>query len=161
MLCIPRKLCLQSGGKIETCSQKMNTETTSIPEGFERLERGGPFFTLLGPVYGKPIAKDQIIVGLRLETKHMNGRGVAHGGMLVTLADSALGMAILNANGGKPCATVNLSTDFMAAARVGDWLEAYVEIQRMGSRLVFATCNLQVGERRILRANAVFSRLDN
>ena len=114
----------------------MNTEIESIsetiPEGFKQLDRGGPFFRLLGQAYGKQLGDGRLVIGLRLGPQHMNSNGVAHGGMLVTLADSALGIAVVNASGGGRMATVNLSSDFMEASRVGDWLEAHVEIQRMG-----------------------------
>jgi acyl-coenzyme A thioesterase PaaI-like protein len=53
--------------------------------------------------------------------------------------------------------TVNLSTDFVAAAHPGDWVEAHIDIQRVGKRMAFANCYLQVGEERILRASGVFA----
>lgn len=42
-------------------------------------------------------------------------------------------------------------------AHPGDWVEAHVDVQRIGSRLAFANCYLMVGERRILRASGVFA----
>jgi acyl-coenzyme A thioesterase PaaI-like protein len=53
--------------------------------------------------------------------------------------------------------TVSLTTDFADVARAGDWLEAHVDIQKVGSRMAFANCYLWVGERRILRASGVFA----
>lgn len=128
-----------------------------IPDGYELLKRGGAYFEALGPVYAKKAGEHGLVIGLRIGSGHLNANGVAHGGMLATLADSALGIGILLVNDQKPLATVNLTTDFMEAARLGDWLEAHVEIQRVGGRLAFATCFLQVGERRVLRASGVFS----
>ena len=46
------------------------------------------------------------------------------------------------------------------SARAGDWIESVVEIQRMGTRLAFANCYLVSGERRIVRASAIFARSD-
>lgn len=54
--------------------------------------------------------------------------------------------------------TVHLDADFAGAARVGDWVEARVEVQRIGSRPVFAGGFLAVGGERIVRASAVFAR---
>lgn len=130
-----------------------------VPEGFTRLRRGGPYFSLLGPVYSRSAGENRIVIGLRLDERHLNARGVAHGGMLMTLADSALGVAIILASGARGLATVHLSSDFLEPGRPGDWLEAHVEIDRLGRRTAFATCHLEVAGQRILRASGVFSIL--
>jgi len=113
----------------------------------------------LGPLYAKGEGSN-IVIGLRIEDKHLNTRGVAHGGMLVTLADSALGIVIaMVRTPPNPMATVNLTADFSDVAREGDWVEARVDVQKMGKRLAFASCNLWVGERRILRASGIFAEV--
>ena len=56
--------------------------------------------------------------------------------------------------------TAQLSIDYAGAARIGDWIESRVEIQRVGARLAFANCYLIVEERRIVRASAIFARAD-
>jgi acyl-coenzyme A thioesterase PaaI-like protein len=55
--------------------------------------------------------------------------------------------------------TVNLSADFADVARAGDWVEARVDVQKMGRRLAFASCHLWVGEKRILRASGIFAHV--
>jgi len=136
------------------------TGPAAIPEGFTALRRGSsPFLSALGPLYAKNEGKS-VVIGLRIEHKHLNTRGVAHGGMLVTLADSALGIAIaMSRTPPLPMVTVNLSTDFADVAREGDWVEARVDIQKMGKRLAFANCHLWVGEKRILRASGIFAHV--
>jgi uncharacterized protein (TIGR00369 family) len=130
-----------------------------IPEGFEPLRRGGPFLHLFGPLYAKDTG-GSLVVALRVEQKHLNTGGIAHGGLLVTLADSALGIALSTSQpSSQPLVTVSLSTDFADAARLGDWVEAHVDIQKVGKRLAFANCYLLVGERRVLRASGVFALL--
>jgi acyl-coenzyme A thioesterase 13 len=52
--------------------------------------------------------------------------------------------------------TVNLNLDFAGSAKVGDWLESRVDIQKQGSRLSFANCYIVAGGQRIVRASAVF-----
>jgi uncharacterized protein (TIGR00369 family) len=133
------------------------SENLDIPEGFKPLNRGGPFLAQLGPLYLKK-AGDRVVIGLRIEERHTNIRGIAHGGMLVTLADSALGIALSSSRTPpQPMVTVNLSTDFVESAMPGDWVEAHIDIQRVGNRLAYANCYLKVGERRILRASGVFA----
>lgn len=128
-----------------------------VPEGFELLDRGSPFLAMVGPLYCKRNDDGTPVFGLRVGPQHANVKGMAHGGMLMTMADTALAIAIAFANDEKPMVTVNLSTDFVEAAHPGDWVEAHVDVQRIGSRLAFANCYLIVGERRILRASGVFA----
>lgn len=129
----------------------------TIPEGFRPLRRGGPFLSMLGPLYHRKDG-DRIVIALRVDDRHLNIRGIAHGGMLVTLADSALGIALsMSRDPPQPMVTVSLTTDFVEAARQGDWIEAHVDIQRVGGRLAFANCYLTARGRRILRASGVFA----
>lgn len=137
----------------------MSSDDTTFqpPAGFEPLQRGGPYMASLGPLYCRRTDQD-ITIAMRIEAKHTNMRGIAHGGMLSSLADSALGIGLtLYCEGRHSFVTVNLSTDFVDAARPGDWVEARVDVQRLGRRMAFANCFLQVGERRILRASGVFA----
>ncbi len=130
-----------------------------IPPGFSLVKRTGPFLDLFGPVYVKIDGKARI-VGVRVMDKHLNTRGIAHGGMLVTLADSALGINLAYYDEPpRPMVTVSLSTDFLNPAQLGDWIEAHVTVQRMGVHLAFASCNLMVEGRVILRASGVFAIL--
>lgn len=130
-----------------------------IPDGFDLIKRTGPFLDLCGPVYVKTEGKKRI-VGVRVADKHLNTRGIAHGGMLVTLADSALGINLSYYDEPpRPMVTVNLSTDFLQPAQPGDWLEAHVNVQRLGIYLSFASCNLMVEDRVILRASGIFAML--
>jgi len=136
------------------------SEATAIPQGFRELRRANsPFLVSLGPIYAKGEG-NEMVIALRIEEKHLNTRGVAHGGMLVTLADSAMGIVLATARTptDHPMVTVNLSADFADAARAGDWAEARVDVQKLGKRLAFASCQVWVGKKRILRASGIFAR---
>lgn len=131
----------------------------SVPEGFQTLKRLAAFMEMIGPVYVKSVGKARI-VALRIAEKHLNNAGIAHGGMLVTLADSALGINLsYRDEPPRRMVTVNLSTDFLQPAVLGDWLEAHVTIQRVGMHLAFASCNLQTGTKHVLRTSGVFAIL--
>ena len=66
---------------------------TRIPEGFRKIERLSPFNALVGPLYERRDG-DAVSIGLAIEAKHTNSRGICHGGVLATLADLALGYAM-------------------------------------------------------------------
>ena len=79
--------------------------------------------------------------------------------MLATLADLALGYAMLAKTGDRGgFVTAHLAVDYAGACRAGDWVESQVEIQRVGSRLAFANCYLVANGARIVRASAIFAR---
>ena len=131
---------------------------SAIPEGWLEIARLSPFNALVGPLYQRREG-DALSVGLRIEAKHTNSRGICHGGVLATLADLALGYAMLAKTGGKgELVTAQLSIDYAGAAKIGDWVESAVEIQRVGTRLAFANCYLVADGRRIVRASAIFAR---
>lgn len=127
-----------------------------IPREFRPLFRTSPVLDLIGPLYCRGEGID-LVVGLRVEAKHCNARGTVHGGILATLADVALGYT--TAFSSTPAAslvTANLTLDFAGTAKIGDWLETYVDVQKRGSRLSFANCYITVNGQRIARASAVF-----
>jgi uncharacterized protein (TIGR00369 family) len=129
------------------------------PPGFAPLFRTSPFLDTVGPLFFRRDPERGLVIGLRIAAKHANARGIAHGGLLVTLADIALGYH--TAFGQDPpegLITANLTADFAGAAKIGDWVEAHVDVQKLGSRLAFANAFLVVNGERIVRASAVFTR---
>lgn len=133
---------------------------TGLPEGFEPIARLSPFNALVGPLYERRRG-DCLSVGVRIEAKHTNSRGICHGGVLATLADLALGYALAARvkKSSDGYVTAHLSVDYIRPANLGDWVQSTVEVSGVG-RLAFATCNLQVEERSIVRASAVFARIE-
>lgn len=134
------------------------TAEPGIPEGFRRLMAGGPFFRSLGPVYARVSESGGLVIALRIATNHLNTQGVAHGGMLTTFADTALGINLVIARDRRsPQVTVSFTADFLSEAREGDWLEAHATVTRVGKRLAYANCDLWIEERQVLRSSAVFA----
>jgi acyl-coenzyme A thioesterase 13 len=129
----------------------------SPPAGFTAISRRqGPFNLLVGPIYERRTA-EKVSLGLRVEEKHTNSRGICHGGVLATLADLALGYAMIGRTDKAGFVTVQLSVDYAGAARLGDWIESDIEVQRIGAQIAFCNGYLVVGERRIVRASGVFA----
>jgi acyl-coenzyme A thioesterase 13 len=124
--------------------------------GFDPIPDPGPFLEHVGPVL-----QDGDVVGLRVEARHLNSSGMAQGGLLATLVDFAMGRAIrASTEEGRRTATVSLTTDFLGAAKEGDFVEARTEVERLGGTLAFAVCSLTVKGREIVRGRAVFAVLD-
>ena len=49
-----------------------------------------------------------------------------------------------------------MSTDFAGTARIGDWIEAHVDVQRVGKQMAFANAYLVCDGQRIARISGVY-----
>jgi acyl-coenzyme A thioesterase 13 len=128
-----------------------------IPADFTPLFRTSPFLDTLGPFYNKR-ENGHLIVGIQVLEKHINNRGFAHAGLYMTLADIAIGYAAaFSQDPPLNLVTVNHSTDFVGNAKLGDWLECHVDIQKIGKQVAFANAFIWRGEERIVRVSTVFS----
>ena len=130
--------------------------STDIPEGFSPLYRSSPFLETIGPLYSRG-SGESLSIALCIAAKHTNARGFAHGGVLSTLADIALGYAMEStAEKSVSLVTASLTLDYVGTAKLDDWIETNIDIQKIGVRLAFANAYLCVGSARIVRASAVF-----
>jgi len=110
----------------------------------------------VGPIHVQEGA-DEIVLGLRVEDRHLNHRGTVQGGLLSTFADFALGRGIENdAQDDKDRATVSLTVDFLKPVKPGSWVESRTKVDRVGSTLSFADCSLTVDGTEVVRSRAVW-----
>jgi acyl-coenzyme A thioesterase PaaI-like protein len=147
-----------------------------IPNGFAPLRRSSPFAEANGPFYCKD-ENGALIFGIRIEARHCNSGGTVHGGLIATICDLALGRNIGLASASpeslakwrheqaasslpvRKLVTINLSTDYAGYAKVGDWIEVRVEVQKIGKALAFANAYVFRGSEKIARSSAVFRDL--
>lgn len=126
-----------------------------VPEGFRELEEGLGFTDVLRPVYRKE--GDPPTIGMFVQDRHTNLLRICHGGVLMTLADVGAAWAVNSARGEPlPAPTINLSFDFIAAAREGDWLEARADRAVARRRFGFSSGVVTSGERVICRFSGTF-----
>ena len=134
----------------------MNT-ALGVPDGFVPYREPSPFLDRVGPLYEHDDGATGFRLGLLVLEHHCNRRGSAHGGLLVTLADIALGKT--GERRSDPPAsllTTSLVYDFIGAVRRGEWIEARCDFSRVGRELAFANCYLTSGAKVIGRASGVF-----
>ena len=138
-----------------------------IPTGFlphTMSASAEKFLTLLGPWYYKDVKHDDGLVekifGIHIEDRHTNIWGSAHGGMLISMADSALGYNLAHArNPPQNLVTVHLDVDFIASPKPGDWVHTEMKIHKILPSMSFADCYLKVGKKMILKSSGIFSVL--
>lgn len=133
----------------------------AIPEGFVPASHGGPYARELGPFWSHRAA-DHTALGIRVEHRHSNSMGGAHGGFVATLADLGLvhAVAVARETAGLPraaLATVTLSLDFLGPPKEGSWLELRAQVTRLGRTMAFVEGTMLADGERVARASAVFA----
>lgn len=130
------------------------------PIDFQRFNDWRNFNTHIGPLYfrrGEKGTPDAFVMGLRVQPYMCNPAGTLHGGMMMTVADLIGGMGAMAVAGikGKFAPTVNMTFDFIAPAREGDWVEGRLELMRQTRSMLFSHIWLSVGGTKILRASCI------
>jgi uncharacterized protein (TIGR00369 family) len=127
-----------------------------IPERFEPLSTS-PFSEQIGPLYVS--SRDPLpVIGVRIEARHANRAGRAHGGLLMSVADIALSRAVrTHLPPDAVMATADLHIAFLDGVSEGEWLQAEPSIDRVGRSLIHASCLLKAGERKVARVLATFA----
>ena len=127
------------------------------PNGFLQLKGISPAEDDIGPFY---YLKDRagLRCGFRVRRKNCNGLGTVHGGVLMSFADYSSTMSALR--GVKEnCATVSFNCQFIASARLGDWIEATAEVIQRTRSLCFLTGKVFLDDLPILTFQSVVKRL--
>lgn len=132
-------------------------DSLDIPRGYKQLAGVSPAEDHIGPFYYRRV-DDGLLLGFRVAPHSCNGIGTAHGGVLMAFADYASTMIALSGVS-ENCATISFSSDFMAAARQGDWVEGRGEVLKRTRSTTFVRGELRVGDERVLVFQSVLRRL--
>lgn len=131
-------------------------DPSSLPPGFEKHARRSGLTDPWEPLYSRHLA-DAVHLGWWAGPAHANSRGRVHGGLLTALADNAMGLSCAQVSGESAgLVTVNLGMDFVAAARMGQWIEIRPTVVKAGRQLSFASAVVLADERICARAHATF-----
>jgi len=143
---------------VSTLRFRMNVSTPDIPEGFEHHLRRSPLTAPWEPIYYKRTA-EAVILGLRLAEPHTNSRGLAHGGLMIALADNAMGLscALKRGESDTRLLTASLAIDFIRSATIGQWLAMETDVIKVGNNLCVAQCFVTADGVTCARANGTFS----
>jgi len=89
-------------------------------EWLERLEARakGTFWDYLG-CRAVEVSELRTAIALDVEPKHLNPMNIVHGGVLSSLIDNAMGLAVMRAHPGKRTVTTNLNVHFVASLGLG------------------------------------------
>lgn len=132
-----------------------------IPEGYSRVDRPESYGRSVGPLYERVDPDGRITRAFRVGPQHTNGMQNCHGGMLSGFADIAFGRAIVAARPGVPWVTVRLVTDFISAARLGDWIEGSGDLVGFDGEFFTVQGRIWCGERTVISGTGTFKVLSS
>ncbi|MFN3854241.1 MAG: PaaI family thioesterase [Phreatobacter sp.] len=127
------------------------TDTFQPPEGFQLLRPIDGFIGVAGPYYRAAGG----LYGFQSDARHGNPNGVLHGGAILTFVDTVLGREVVKVTR-RRCATVALNSQFMAAARPGDWIEAKVVIRKLTGSMAFVDAEVTAAGEPVLSATSIY-----
>ena len=132
----------------------MAMDTFEPPPGWELQPGRGPFTTHNGPYYHRSV-DEGVAQAFYALSRHCNGVGLIHGGMLSAFLDGLLASAVGRASGAIPV-TVHLSIDFLGMGRAREWVVGEAKVTRLTRELAFVEGRASVADRDLVRASAVF-----
>lgn len=132
------------------------TTPSDIPPGFEKFSRTSPFLDQVGQIWVLPEPSAPRFA-IRIADNHLNNKGTAHGGIISTLADIACGYTLYwSAEPAPNLVTIHLATEFLGAAKHGDWLEATGTVVSRTRRIACARASLATERGAVAHATALF-----
>lgn len=125
-----------------------------------RAAKNGGFNSYVGPIM--LVRRDEVTwnAALQLDERHLNFGGVCHGGVMLSLADVAMGAAAHEAADEAPCATIELNSHFIAAGKPGTMLLAEARLNRRAGGVAFMEAEIWSGGRKCLRASGIWKYLN-
>lgn len=132
--------------------------SAAIPPGFRRTDFAEPsLLAALGPFYLRAEDDGGLTVGARVEMRHSNSGGYAHGGLLLTMADMSTGLIVSwHHDEFTAMPTISQTSDFVGVAPVGAWLESRPRIIRLTRSLAFLETMITADGAPALRASTVY-----
>ena len=134
--------------------------TFQPPDPFTPHPRKSPLTTPWEPIYAD-IRDDRWLLAVEVREPHTNSRGGPHGGLIAALADNAMGLSCgvmlarlkIPSNG---LITVSLGLDYLAAAKLGQWLVFDTDFIKPGKSRGYAEATGSANGKPVARARATF-----
>ena len=143
---------------------KADRDDDEAPPGFAVLYPDEPFEVHAGPHYFRdetgPDGAQRRVAGMRVRRIHTSASEFAHGGALLTFADSALTAFAMDAieRGDERVATITMNSEFVAPVRLGDWIECRGQVTRLTRSLAFVRGEMTVDGETVMTCSTVLRR---
>ena len=130
-----------------------------IPDGFVESGQQKGFGDHIGPFY-ENLSSAPVIRAVSILPHHLNPESVVHGGLLLSFLDYIIYRAIGDELGhDEKFATINLNSNFVSAAKEGDWVMGKGEITRITRSVIFAQGEIYTEDRVIMTGSGIWKRI--
>ena len=127
-----------------------------IKQGYEECDQSDGFCQHIGPFYQQK-KHNTVTRALLIDNRHLNPEGVVNGGVILSFMDYVIYRAIGDEIGHKiKFATINLNTNFLAAAKFGNTLLGTGKIVRKTKDVIFAEGLIETSERKIMTGSGIW-----
>lgn len=136
----------------------------NAPAGYELLppQYAHSFVAHIGPFHARREPGGELRIGLRVRPQHCNPFGEVHGGFIAAMADFVCAYTMLRGPDPTPSVvTIQLGTQMIAGAKLGDWIEGHAQLHRKGRTIAHMGCDFHVDGNIIAHAEAVFRVLSD
>lgn len=151
-------------------NESVNADTTrtplpaarrvDAPEGYAETPLWDPFEAFMGPLFDKRITNGtgevELWMAFRVDDRHLNARGVVHGGMMATFADATLGSLAWNTMNREPCVTLSMQMNFLRGPKAGDLVECRATMTRQTRSVLFVAGDFFVGGEPVMTASSLW-----
>ena len=114
----------------------MTSKKFLIPEGYEALKQTENHIGHIGQGFYRRNEKGNLVMAFWVRPENGNSGGVAHGGMLMSIADYCLCSVAMESKENY-AATISFRAEFVAPAKVGSLVEIYSTITKETKSLAF------------------------
>jgi len=126
-----------------------------VPERFVDLEISEGFAAHIGPLYWK-LEKNSCEIGFRVLEHHLNPGRICHGGLMMSVADMAVGFAVTWERQLRCFSpSINNSYDFISPGYLGDWMQTELEVIQTTKRIGFVRRLLNGSGGTVMRFNGI------
>ncbi len=129
-----------------------------IPDGYRVMNWNKGFGRQIGPLYERVLDDKSYTRAFIVSDHHVNGMNNCHGGMLMAFADMAFGHAVTISTH-RYWVTIRLLTDFVSAAKLGDWVEGTAEVVGLEDDIFTVNGKIWTADRTLMTGTGVFKAL--
>lgn len=112
----------------------------------------------MGPFYFKKEDDGEVKCAFVAQPKHINGHDTTHGGLLLTFVDFALFAIAQDSLDTGFGVTISLNSEFIAAGKLDDFIEAKGRVIRSTRSLIFIQGEVMVEDKTLLAFSGIIKK---
>ena len=137
----------------------MTAKKFSTPKGYESLNQTEDHIANIGQGFYKRNEAGDLIMAFWVRPENGNSGGVAHGGMLMSIADYCLCSVAMESKENY-AATISFRSEFVAPAQVGSLVEIFTTITKETRSLAFGQGYIECEEEIVFSFSGIVKKIN-